>query len=503
MPWNEESLHELATQRLKGHRLIVVSNRAPYVHQRSDGSVRCVQPASGLATALEPVMCACGGVWVAQGTGNADRETCDRHGRLMVPPDGPRYTLRRVFLPTELAAGFYSGLSNSGLWPLCHVSFHRPRFDPADWDCYREVNERFADAVAEEAAGEPALVLVQDYHFALLPVMLKERNPNLVVGQFWHIPWPNPEVFRVFPWQQELISGMLGNDLLGFHLRRHGANFLATVDQTVEAMVDHVTMEVRRGDHTTLVRPFPISIDAKKHSEAAASWRVLEERERWSERIGGFQGAIGIGIDRLDYTKGIPERLRAIDALFATYPEYLGKVQFIQIGVPSREDVPEYRALSNEVGSLVDRINQQWSSGDWKPIVYFRRHFSQPELMGLHQMADFCMVSSLHDGMNLVAKEFAASRIDEQGVLLLSRFAGAAVELTDAVVFNPFDLIQTREAIRAALEMDPSEARRRMQKLRETVAANSVYRWAGKILSALSRFDVAEEGVLSECSYAH
>jgi trehalose 6-phosphate synthase len=359
---------------------------------------------------------------------------CDPTGHIKVPPESPRYTLRRVFLPPEIDAGFYGGLSNGGLWPLCHTTFNRPRFEPADWDCYRLVNELFADAVLEEAKDGPALVFVQDYHFALLPLLLKERNPNLVVGQFWHIPWPNPEILRVFPWQRELLSGMLGNDLLGFHLRRHAANFLSTVDQTVEAVVDHVGMEIRRGDHTTLVRAFPISIDFHKHAATATTNAVTLETTRWRERLGYPQGPIGIGIDRVDYIKGIPERLRAVQSLLANYPEYVGRLQFVQIGVPSRQDVPEYRALAAEIDATVKSINGQWQDGAWKPVHYFRQQFSQVELMGLHRMADFCLVSSLDDGMNLVAKEFVASRNDESGVLVLSRFAGAASELTEALI---------------------------------------------------------------------
>ncbi|MFN0171612.1 MAG: trehalose-6-phosphate synthase [Bryobacteraceae bacterium] len=503
MTWTRETLREWIQQQMRGLRLIVVSNRAPYVHRRVNGVVECVRPASGMAAALEPVMRACGGVWVAQGTGDADAETCGSSGRLRVPPEDSQYTLRRVFLPPDIESGFYNGLANGGLWPLCHITFNRPRFDPADWNCYRLVNEIFADAVIEEAANEPAMVFVQDYHFALLPLLLKERNPNLVIGHFWHIPWPNPEIFRVFPWQRELMSGMLGNDLVGFHLRRHCVNFLDTVDQTIESLVDHVGMEIRRGDRTTLVRPFPISIDFEQHSAIAGGDEAAREAQRWMRRLGNPPGPIGIGIDRVDYTKGIPERLRAIESLLLNYPEYRGSFQFVQIGVPSREGVPEYRRLAGEIDATVDRINGKWSRGAWKPVVYFHRQYSQVELMGLHRLAAFCMVNSLHDGMNLVAKEFIASRSDEEAVLMLSQFAGAASELPEALIFNPFDLDETRETIRTAIEMRHGERRRRMQRLRESVASNDVYRWAGKILSTLSRFEVAEEAAATACLYAH
>ncbi|MBI4910703.1 MAG: trehalose-6-phosphate synthase [Acidobacteria bacterium] len=491
MTWTRESLQTLIGERLKGIRIIAVSNRAPYLHRDKFGTTECVQPASGMAAALDPVMRACGGVWVAQGTGDADRITSDSKGRLQVPPEWPSYTLRRVFLPERLQAGFYSGLSNGCLWPLCHVAFLRPRFEPEDWNAYCTVNRIFADAVLEEARGEPALVFVQDYHFALLPRMLKERNPDLVIGQFWHIPWPNPEVLRVFPWQKELVEGMLGNDLIGFHMRTHCANFLSTLDQTVEALVDHVAMEARRAGQTVQVRPFPISIDFEAHSKTAASPRVESEAERWWMRIGPGDGPLGISIDRVDYTKGIPERLRAIDSLLRHCPEYRRSLRFVQIGVPSREDVPEYRDLAARVQQMVDEINDRWAMGGWKPIHYFHSQFSQMELMGLHRLADFCVVSSLHDGMNLVAKEFVASRTDGDGVLVLSRFTGAAAELGDAVIFNPFHLNQAREALQTALVMSSEERRRRMRHMRQVVEVNNVYRWAGKLLTTFLRLPQA------------
>ena len=495
--WTQEGMCELIQDRLHDYKFILVSNREPYTHLDVGGRIECVQPASGLAAALDPVLRACGGTWIAYGSGSADRKVVDSDDRVAVPPADPRYTLRRVWLDQRQEERYYYGLSNRGLWPLCHIAFTRPTFHPEDWKTYREVNGIFAQAVLEEAADEPAFVFVQDYHFALLPRLLKERNPNLIVAQFWHIPWPNPEVLRGFPWKEELLDGLLGNDLLGFHLRYHCQNFLDTVDRMLEARVDRERFEIARGGRTTAVRPFPISIDFEEHDARAQSPATDREMERWRERLHLRDEMVGVGIDRLDYTKGICERLRAIDRFLEQYPEYRGRFVFVQVGVPTRSGIPEYKALDLEVERLVRRINRKyrrWPAGAWRPILFLKQGFPQWQLTALHRLANFCMVSSLHDGMNLVAKEFVASRCDEDGVLILSDFAGASRELIEAIVVNPFSEEQNVEAIRQALEMPVEERRRRMRKMRATVAENNVYRWAGKIIGALLKFEFAAVG---------
>jgi len=489
MSWTRENLQELARDRLRDYNLIVVSNREPYIHSHSNGDIECFQPASGMAAALDPVMEACGGVWVAHGSGDADREVVDQHSRIPVPPGDPRYTLRRVWMSPEDEQGYYYGLANGGLWPLCHIAFTRPVFRPGDWQSYKEVNQLFAEAVLEEAGDKPGFVFIQDYHFALLPRLLKNRNPNLIVAQFWHIPWPNRETFRAFPWKEELLDGLLANDLLGFHLRYHCHNFLQTVDRTIEALVNLEQSEITRGGHTTLVRPFPISIDFEEHNELAGAPEVDREMECWRRRLQLDGMYLGLGIDRIDYTKGIPDRLRALDHFFEQHPEYRGRVKFVQIGVPSRSQVPEYRRIDDEISRVVAEINAKWGCRAWKPIEFIKKHQGPVSMMALHRLANFCVVSSLHDGMNLVAKEFVASRRDENGVLILSRFTGAATELTEALLVNPFAIDETAEAIAKALEMPQAEQRRRMQRMRATVAYNNIYRWAAKIVSALTKFD--------------
>ncbi len=490
--WTRDRLHDLVTDRLKGIKLIAVSNREPYIHSRSGSQIRCKVPASGLTTAIDPILRASNGVWVAHGSGDADREVVDHRNRVRVPPGEPSYTLRRVWLPKRIEDEYYYGLSNEGLWPLCHMAFQKPKFSLDNWKSYREANELFAEAVLEEAEGQPAFVFIQDYHLALLPRMLKRGNPNLMIAHFWHIPWPNFEAFRAFPWKDELLEGLLGNDLLGFHLRYHCTNFLQTIDRSVEALVDKEHGNVSKGGHMTAVRPFPISIDFAQHVKTAASSAVQLATLEWSELIGSSPEILGIGIDRIDYTKGIPERLNAVDRLLEEHPEYIGRFKFVQVGVPSRVAVEDYRRLNDDLVAQVDRLNQKWARGEWRPIVFVRKHVDQVALMALHLMADFCLVTSLHDGMNLVAKEFVASRIDGDGVLILSAFTGSARELTDAVIVNPFAVEEVAEAIHQAINMPAVERRRRMNRMRAVVSSNNIYRWAGKIVQTLSGMDNAE-----------
>jgi trehalose 6-phosphate synthase len=490
--WTREALHELIRDKMAGYRLIVVANREPYIHRYDGSAITCFQPASGMATALDPVLRACGGTWVAHGSGDADRATVDDHDRVGVPPGDPRYLLRRVWLTKEQEAGYYYGLANGGLWPLCHVTFNRPTFRPRHWQTYHEVNEQFAQAVLAEAGSKPAFVFIQDYHFGLLPRLLKRANPDLIVAQFWHIPWPNRETMRVFPWRDTLLDGLLGNDLLGFHLRYHCQNFLDTVERALESKVDQERSEVARGGKTTLVRPFPISIDFDAHAAAARGTAVDALMASWRQQLRLDGQRVGLGVERLDYTKGIPERLHGLDLLLERCPEYRGRLTFVQVAVPSRSRIDSYRAVEAEVDTLTEQINWRWGTDGWRPVVLLKRHYDAPDLMALHRLADFCVVSSLHDGMNLVAKEFVASRGDEDGVLILSHFTGSAREMPDALLVNPFAVEELADAMHRGLSMVSAERQRRIRKLRRAVADNNVYRWAGKILSALLRFDLPE-----------
>jgi trehalose 6-phosphate synthase len=482
MAWTRDRLEEVARTRLGGAKLIVVANREPFIHVYDGDEVRCMRPASGLTTALDPVLRACRGVWVAHGSGDADRTAADEHGRVAVPPEDPSYVLRRVWLTKEAMQGYYYGFANEALWPLCHIACTRPRFDAGDWEQYRRVNRQFADAVLEEADDGPAVVFVQDYHYALLPRMLKNARPDLVVLQFWHIPWPNREVFRICPWQEEILDGLLGNDLLAFHIQYHCNNFLETVDRALESRVDWDRFAITRGGKTTFIRPQPISIDPDSVAGSLPEDMKREER-RLRKRLGVRDHPLLVGVDRVDYTKGIPERFRAVDRLLTLHPEFKRRFTFVQVGAPSRVHIPTYRRLGEEVAALADEINWRHGNHTWRPIVYLDEHHGPELLFPLYRIAAGCVVSSLHDGMNLVAKEFVAARSDLRGVLVLSRFTGAAQEFADALLFNPFAGDEFAEALRQALVMPEEEQERRMRRLRQQVLDNNIYRWAGMLLS--------------------
>ena len=496
--------------RLQDTKLVVVANRQPYMHtkhtthrggalrwllrQRDKVRITCTRPASGLVTALDPVMQACGGTWVAHGNGTGDRDVSDSRGRVAVPPERPKYSLRRVWLKPVEEDGYYYGLSNNALWPLCHIAYARPTFNEGDWQHYVAVNRRFADVVLEEIAGSRAIVFVQDYHYALLPRYVKTARPDAVVCQFWHIPWPNPEAFRILPWQGEVLDGLLGNDLLGFHLQYHCNNFLETVDRTIEARIDHETFSVHRGGHRTAIRPYPISIDPSIWNDVPAGTATWSrEVDATRRRLGVGDRRIVMGVDRLDYTKGIPDRLQAFDRFLDRYPEWRNKVVFVQVGSPTRDQLDRYRDLSREVDELVARINTRHGDTDWTPIIYRREHHAPKEVAALYRASDVCVVSSLHDGMNLVAKEFVAARTDNNGILVLSRFAGAARELPEALLVNPFAPDEFAETIHTALKMSPAEAGRRMRSLRAHVCGHTVFDWAARVLS--DACDVADARV--------
>ena len=436
--------------------------------------------------------------------GGCDRETVDNRDRLRVPPDRPEYALRRVWLTKEEEEGYYYGFANEGLWPLCHIAHTRPTFRTSDWQSYQDANRKFADAVLEEMEGaEHALLLVQDYHFALLPRMVKEARPDVRVAIFWHIPWPNPEAFGICPWQRELLDGLLGADLVGFHTQAHCNNFLETVDAALESRIEWERFAVKRRDHVTLVRPFPISVDFREsQSETGANVpSPYELRASLLKKLGIQASFLGVGVDRVDYTKGIVERFRGIERFLEKWPSYRGEFTFVQIGAPSRTNIPRYHDLLAEVEAEAARINSRFAEAAWRPIALLIRHHSHEEILPYYRAADFCMVTSLHDGMNLVAKEFVAAREDEEGALILSQFTGAARELRDALIINPYDTDQVADAIHVALEMDSDDRRNRMRRMRHIVKEHNVYRWAGNLIAELSEIRIDEvESTLAERS---
>lgn len=485
--WSKATLRDIMMAELPGVEVLVVANREPYIHNHAEHGIELQTPASGLVSAVEPVMRACGGTWIAHGSGTADRDTVDAHDRIGVPPGNPEYTLRRIWITEEEQDGYYYGLANEGLWPLCHIAFTRPVFRETDWRTYRAVNERFADAVAEEARTTSPIVLIQDYHFALLPRLVRERLPDATIITFWHIPWPNSETFGIFPWKEEIIHGLLGSTIIGFHTQFHCNNFLETVDRFVESRIDREQESVILKGHETFIRPYPISIDWPP-AALENQKPIAECREAVRKRLGlPPDTKIAVGIERFDYTKGVLDRIRAVDTLLEQHPEWRGKLVLVQAAAPTRSKLSNYKGLQDEALHLAEEINAKYADVSPAPIRLIIRHHEPAEVFELFRAADVCIVSSLHDGMNLVAKEFIAARDDERGVLVLSHFAGASRELAEALIINPYDAHATGEALHAALTMPDAEQYERMRLMRAYVSSRNVYRWAGQMLLDASR----------------
>ena len=483
--WTPERLKVEIENLLHKKKMIVVSNREPYMHIHVGKEIKCIVPASGMITAMEPILKACSGLWIASGTGDADRETVNKNSKVDVPPEEPKYTLKRLWLTKEEEDHFYYGFSNEGLWPLCHIAHTRPTFRKDDWHFYKKVNEDFARAVLDETKDEEQpYILIQDFHFALLPELIKKEKPKAKVAIFWHIPWPNPESFGICPWQREIIQGMLGADLIGFHTQYHCNHFLETVNKELESRVLWENFTVKMGGRTTLVKPFPISIaftlkDYDHSTQKIKSSQLLNEHHINAQFM-------GIGVDRIDYTKGIIEKFLAIERFLEKNPTYVGKFTFVQIGAPSRTLLKSYSDTVSAVENEAIRINARFKLKNWKPILLLKRHHSHEEITPFYSSADFCMVTSLHDGMNLVAKEFVASRTHNDGSLILSRFAGASQELQGAIIINPYDIEKSADAIKSALEMSVDEQFQRMTQMRLVVVRHNIYSWAATLLRTMA-----------------
>lgn len=482
---SKETLKDLVKKKLKKYTFVVAANREPYIHKYSGDKIECIKPASGVTTALDPILKASNGIWVAHGSGDADKKVVDEHGHIQVPPDDPQYTLRRIWMNKKEEDGYYYGFSNETLWPLCHIVYNKPKFNEADWEYYKLINERFANTIIDEIDGKAAIVFLQDYHLTLVPKMIKEANPKAKVALFWHIPWPNPEVFRICPWKKEILEGMLGADLLGFHIGYHVENFLETVNQTLEARVNKVASAITLSGKKSLVKEYPISVDADYIQETAGDPEINQIIDKLKHTFDLNYEFIGVGADRVDYTKGLPERFRAIDRFLEKYPEYHKRFVFIQAGSLSRIHIDDYKKINDEINDLVENINWKYSSDHWTPIILVRRHFSTKELMALYRLANLCIVSSLHDGMNLVAKEFVSAAASQKSSIILSQFTGASRELSDAVTVNPYAPDSFADAIKFALEMPSDEKEKRMNRMKEVVKDNNIYRWAEKIIQTL------------------
>ncbi|MFY4729167.1 alpha,alpha-trehalose-phosphate synthase (UDP-forming) [Nitrospira sp. BLG_2] len=485
--WTPGSLKTILHEQLAGDQVLIVSNRQPYTHYWQDQNIVVQVPASGLVSALEPVMRACSGIWVAHGNGSADRNVVDKRDHIAVPPSHPSYEIRRVWLTGEEEAGYYYGFANEGLWPLCHIAHVRPTFRSSDWKHYVAINERFSQAVYEEATTDNPVVLVQDYHFALLPKLIRDKLPPATIILFWHLPWPNAESFGICPWREEILEGLLGSSILGFHTRVHCNNFIDSVDRLLEARIDRNSSTVSYGGKMTAVNPYPISIEWPlqwlhgQRSVPECRTKLREAYGMTSDRL------VGLGVERLDYTKGILERFMAVERLLELQPEWIGKFTFVQIAAPSRSMIEQYHHFTDQVSALAEQINKRFGRDGYEPICLRIQHHEAFQVCECYRGADLCVVSSLHDGMNLVAKEFVGARDDEQGVLILSQFTGAARELTEAVVINPYDIDQFAAALHLGLTMPKVEQRARMQSMRGLIQEFNVYRWAGRMLIDAAR----------------
>jgi trehalose-6-phosphate synthase len=485
-PWTPQRLQEFIKDTLKGRDIFMVSNREPYIHTKNGGKIEYFFPASGMATAIEPIMEACGGLWIAHGSGNADKLTVDKNDKIKVPPDEPKYTLKRIWLSEKEENGYYYGFSNEGLWPLCHIVHNRPIFRKEDWEEYKKVNQKFADAVISEIKGiERPIIFVQDFHLSLVPRMIKNARPDASICIFWHIPWPNSEYFSICPWKKEILDGILGADLIGFHTQLHCNNFIETVGKELESLIDYEQFAITKNNHVSYIKPFPISIAFPDDFDKTEEEDDKTESAKLLTNLGIKTKYVGLGVDRLDYTKGLLERLKAIEIFLRKYPQYKRQFTFIQIAAPSRTKIKKYSEFAIEVENETQRINDLFKINGWKPIVLLEKYYGHAEIWKFYKLANLCLVTSLHDGMNLVAKEFVASRDDEKGVLILSQYTGASRELKDSLLVNPYDGEQTADAIKDALEMPINEQARRMRNMRRIIQDHNVYRWSSEILKTI------------------
>ena len=490
--WTPERLSEEMKQILEDKTMVVVSNREPYMHVKSGNEIECIVPASGMVTAMEPIVKACGGLWIASGSGDADKEMVDENDKVQVPPYENKYTLRRIWLTKEQEHHYYYGFSNEGLWPLCHIAHTRPVFRKIDWDYYKEVNEMYAKAVIKEIKDkDEPFVLVQDYHFALVPKLIKEARSDARVALFWHIPWPNPESFGICPWKKEILTGLLGADLLGFHTQYHCNNFLETVNHTLESRVIWENFSVKIANHFTLVKPFPISIafTSRDIENPSNGKDVVNTPADILKKHGINAQYMGIGVDRIDYTKGLLEKFLAIERFIEKNPDYVGKFTFVQIGAPSRSLLKTYSDTISAVEQEANRINFKLKVKGWQPILFLKGHHSHEQIQPYYESANLCMVTSLHDGMNLVAKEYVASKKKNDGVLILSQFAGASQELHGALIINPYDIEESSDAILTALEMPEDLQQQKMKMMRRLIVKHNVYSWGANILRTMASIE--------------
>jgi len=470
-----QDLTNFVKETLDGKKFIVAIQREAYLHSYGAHGITVEKTAGGAHSLLDGILQATGGTMVALAAGDADNQVVDEKNRVKVPPENPTYTLKRVFIKKKELEGFYYGFANQTLWPLCHAVFVKPIFHNSWWQDYVTVNQKFADAVVEELGDEEGFIWINDYHLALLPTMLRRARPNLKIGVFWHIPWPTYEIYRICPWRKDIETGLFGADFIGFHRGYHVDNFVECCRRDLEIIVDSEPRSITYKDHTTKVANVPAGID---YTEIAREISTQTPTKRLIEKDFGFTyEKLGISVDRVDYTKGIPERLRIIDRFFEKYPEWIGKFTYLMIGAPSRVHIPAYKAINHEISDLVEKINWKYGNGTWLPIQYINKTLPREKIFFYYRLADICMVTSLDDGMNLVAKEYAICNDDKKGMLLLSKFTGAAKDMKSAMLINPYDTEGSAVALYHALQTDEKEKEKRNTELKQVLLENNIYQW--------------------------
>lgn len=475
---DEDSLIERRNRITKGKRLLIVTNREPYVHKKADdGEIECSVPNGGVTAALDPVMQEVGGTWIAWGSGDADRDKVDGNDRVQVPPARPRYSLRRVWLTKSEVDDYYLGYCNQGLWPLSHGLISNVSFEKRKWKKYRRVNRKFADAVSAEIIDGDEIVWVHDYHLTLLPGMLRERHPDITIALFWHIPWPQSDTLRICPQYKQILRGLADCDLVGFHIKRYRDNFLECLNR---AWPD----EKKTSFRFPQAGVFPISIDFEDIQRVASLPKVDDIIQRYRSKYNLDGKTVSSGVDRMDYTKGIPNRLEAIEMVLDNHPEYRGAYTHLQVCSPSRTGIDEYRAVKKEVVDITKRVNNKYATEDWTPLVVFHKMVPFEDIVSLYRMADFGIVSPLADGMNLVAKEFIAAQIDTRGILLISEFAGVAGELKNVLKFNPFEIDSFAQCIKNALDMPAEEKSEMSARAREATRGYTIFDWVRRFINA-------------------
>ncbi len=477
---NAEDLIKYAKKTLKNQQFIVAIQREPYIHENTTDGIKLKKAAGGAHLLLDGILKQIGGVMVALGMGSADKKMVDEHNRYKVTTTDKNYLLKRIFLKKKEIDGFYYGFANQTLWPLCHNVFQKPSFVQEWWDEYVKVNEKFTKSISEEI-GENAFVWINDYHLALLPKMLRDIRPSVKIGTFWHIPWPTYEIFRICPWRKGILEGLLGSNFIGFHRGYHVDNFIECARRELGVIVETEPRSVTYKDHTTKLSNLPAGIDYHEIAEK------LEKHKNPSKQVikndfGFDYEFLIVGVDRIDYTKGLVERLKALDKFLEKYPQFQGKVVYLSIGAPSRTRIPAYKALQHEITDLVEKINWKYSTEDWKPICFADKVIARERIFEYYQLADACLVTSLDDGMNLVAKEYVICNKADKGMLILSKFTGAAKDLQSSIQINPYDIDQTAEAIYTALTMSPEEKTQRNKLMKSIVKEYNIYNWAIKFI---------------------